>query len=61
MPKKRKDYGTNIPEFEVEALARCLLPEIQKYFESEEGKREFQKWKSEQKEQRDKADKAKAA
>ena len=47
MPKKRKDYGTSIPEFEVEALPRCLLPEIQKYFESEEGKREFQKWKSE--------------
>ena len=43
MPKKRKDYGTNIPEFEVEALTRYLWPEIQKYFESEEGKREFLK------------------
>ena len=27
MAKKRKDYGTGIPEHEVEALARCLLPE----------------------------------
>lgn len=45
MAKKRKDYGTGIPEHEVEALARCLLPEIQKFFESEEGKREFEEWK----------------
>ena len=28
--------------------ARCLLPEIQKFFESEEGKREFEEWKKEQ-------------
>ena len=45
MAKKRKDYGTDIPEHEVEALARCLLPEIQKFFESDEGKREFEEWK----------------
>lgn len=48
MAKKRKDYGTGITEHEVEALARCLLPEIQKFFESEEGKREFEEWKKEQ-------------
>lgn len=45
MAKKRKDYGIGIPEHEIEALARCLLPEIQKFFESEEGKREFEEWK----------------
>jgi len=27
-----------------EALARVLLPEIQAFFESEEGQREFQEW-----------------
>lgn len=48
MAKKRKDYGTGIPEHEVEALARCLLPEIQKFFESEDGKREFEEWKKKQ-------------
>ncbi len=48
MAKKRKDYGTNIPEHAIEALARCLLPEIQKYFESEQGKREFEEWKAQQ-------------
>ncbi|MDD2362109.1 MAG: hypothetical protein PHH84_04010 [Oscillospiraceae bacterium] len=45
---KKKDYGTGIPRHEIEALARCLLPEIQKFFESEEGKKEFAQWKREQ-------------
>ncbi len=39
------DYGTGIPPHEVEALARILLPEIQAFFESEEGQREFAEWK----------------
>jgi len=45
---KQKDYGTGIPKHEIEALARCLLPEIQKFFESEEGKQEFEEWKRKQ-------------
>lgn len=44
---KNKDYGTGIPKHEIEALARCLLQEIQAYFESEEGRREFAEWKAE--------------
>ena len=43
--KKPNDYGTGIPRHEMEALARVLLPEIQKFFESEEGQREFREWK----------------
>ena len=43
--KKLNDYGTGIPLHEVEALARVLLPEIQKFFGSEEGQREFKEWK----------------
>ena len=46
--KKPNDYGTGIPLHEVEALARVLLPEIQAFFESEEGQREFQEWKIQQ-------------
>lgn len=46
--KKPSDHGTGIPFHEVEALARVLLPEIQKFFESEEGQREFQEWKGKQ-------------
>ena len=39
MPRRKKpnDYGTGIPYHEVEALARVLLPEIQAFFESEDG------------------------
>ena len=43
-----------IPQHEVESLARCLLPEMQKYFESEEGKQEFEKRKKEQKAEKEK-------
>jgi len=45
---KKKDYGTGIPKHEIEALAQCLLPEIQKFFESEDGKREFEEWRAQQ-------------
>ena len=50
MPRKKKpnDYGTGIPYHDVEALARVLLPEIQAFFESEEGQREFTEWKAQQ-------------
>ena len=37
-----------IPKHEIESLARCLLPEIHKFFESEEGKQELKKWKEQQ-------------
>ena len=50
MPRKKKpnDYGTGIPYYEVEALACVLLPKIQAFFESEEGQREYAKWKAQQ-------------
>ena len=44
--KKPNDYGTGIPYHEIEALARVLLPEIQAFFESEEGRREYAEWKT---------------
>ena len=37
----KKQPDTNIPQHEIEALARCLLPEIQKFFERPEGQKEF--------------------
>jgi len=52
---KKKDYGTGIPQHEIEALARCILPEIQKFFQSEEGKREFAEWQAEQAKQKEKS------
>ena len=44
--KKPNDHGTGIPLHEVEALARMLLPQIQAFFESEEGQKEFAEWKA---------------
>ena len=46
MSRKRKN-NTGIPDFEIDSLARALLPAIQKLFESEEGKREFEEWQAE--------------
>jgi len=35
---------TVIPDFEIDALARCLLPKIQAYFNSPEGQKAFEDW-----------------
>ena len=48
MRSKTNDYGTGIPQHEMEALARILLPEIMKFYESAEGQASFEKWKAEQ-------------
>lgn len=37
-----------IPQHEMDALARCLFPHIQAFYESDEGKRAFEAWKREQ-------------
>lgn len=54
---KAPELQSNIPRYELEALARCLLPDIQTFFESEEGQREFAEWQERQKEQENKIDK----
>ena len=33
--------GMDIPDYAIERLARCLLPMMQKYYESIEGKQEL--------------------
>ena len=38
--------ATEIPEYVFESLARSLLPVIQKYYESEDGKKVFADWKA---------------
>ncbi len=44
MPRKKKiprsDLG--IPDYEMESLARILLPILKKYLDSDEGKQEWQ-------------------
>ncbi len=48
---KRNDYGTGIPEYAMESLARALLPEIRKFYECKENLAAFEKWKAEQEKQ----------
>ena len=51
MARRRKNT-TGIPDFEIDSLARALLPAIQKLFETDEGKRDFEAWKAERRLQR---------
>ena len=44
--RKKLVNKTNIPEHRIEAIARCLLPDIIAYYHSEEGQREFAEWKA---------------
>ena len=37
-----------ITKHEIETLARSLFPEIYKFFQSDEGRREFEEWKAQQ-------------
>lgn len=43
--RKKLINNTNIPQHKIEAIARCIFPDILAYYESEEGQREFAEWK----------------
>ena len=43
--RKKLINNTNIPEHKIEAIARCIMPDILALFESEEGRKEFAEWK----------------
>ena len=45
---KKNEKKIAIPKHRIESLARCLLPQMQRYFNSDEGKQAFGKWKAEQ-------------
>ena len=51
MPRKKKipRNDLDIPEYEMESLARILLPIMQEYLASEEGKRDYAEWKARKK------------
>ena len=49
MPRKKKPINNSyLPDHEIEAIARCILPDIVALFESEEGQKEFAEWKARQ-------------
>ena len=39
--KKKLINNTAIPQHQIEAIARCILPDILTFYESEEGQMEF--------------------
>ena len=40
---------SDLPDYEIEKIARCILPDILALFKSEEGQKEFAEWKARQK------------
>ena len=48
--KKKLINNTTIPQYQIEAIARCIWPDILAFYESEEGQREFELWTTKGKE-----------
>lgn len=44
--RKKPVNNSGIPQHAIESIARCILPDILAFYESEEGQREFQEWKA---------------
>ena len=45
-PKDQQPEEVELPDCILQAFARFLVPEIRKFYESEEGRREFEAWKT---------------
>ncbi len=43
--RKKLINNSCIPQYAIEAVARCVFPDILAFYESEEGQREFAEWK----------------
>ena len=46
--KKKIVNKTLYPQLAIDAVVRCLWPDIVVFFESEEGQKEFETWKRQQ-------------
>ena len=44
--KKKPVNNSGIPQHIIESIARCILPDIIAYYETQEGQRQFQEWKA---------------
>ena len=44
--KSKPTNNSGIPQHIIESIARCILPDIIAYYETEEGQRQFQEWKA---------------
>ncbi len=54
--RKKLINNTDIPQHQIEAIARCIMPDILAFYESEEGQREFAEWKKQREAERQEAE-----
>ena len=47
-PKRTDDLQMAVPDFEIEAMARVLLPSLRDFYASPEGQAAFEEWKRNQ-------------
>ena len=45
---RQERYDIELPQSIIESFARFLVPEIRKYYDSEQGQQELAKWPEEQ-------------
>ena len=48
MDEEKTDRDVELPHSIIESFARFLVPEMRKYYESEQGQREFAEWEEKQ-------------
>jgi hypothetical protein len=46
---QQNSYDVELPQTVIESFAHFLVPEIRKYYVSEQGQREFREWQERQK------------
>ncbi len=54
--RKKLINNSDIPQHQIEAIARCIMPDILTFYESEEGQREFAEWKKQREAERQEAE-----
>ena len=53
MGRKKKSVNNSVyPDHVIESIARCLLPDMIAYYETEESQRQFAEWKAAQEKQK---------
>ena len=54
--RKKLINNSDIPQHQIEAIARCIMPDILALYGSEEGQREFAEWKKQREAERQEAE-----
>ena len=54
--RKKLINNSDIPQHQIEAIARCIMPDILAFYESEEGQREVAEWKKQREAERQEAE-----